>query len=315
VVTVPDSSNREKRIRALASLAKLFPLPEASKVLAALPGKAAFSPDTRVALAEVLAQSAPDHEFDQFATLARDPELNHITLAVLEAPAKADAGLEKAFHSLPFRTQVKMASTLAVNRAGAHKLIKFAAPRVLADPLVTGKLKALGDSGLADELAKVTSSLPPQNAAINALIASRMKSFDPSKADAAKGETIFMTTCSVCHRIGVKGNLVGPQLDGVGARGVERLLEDVLDPNREVDPAFRLHFVKFKNGDLFTGLLRREDGGTVVFADPAGQEHNVAKADVADDKISEFSLMPAGFGEVLTEAQLHDLLKFLLDRK
>ena len=124
-----------------------------------------------------------------------------------------------------------------------------------------------------------------------------------------------MTVCSVCHRIGVRGNLVGPQLDGIGARGSERLLEDILDPNRAVDPAFRLHLVKRKDGTLHTGLLRREEGDAFVYADAAAQETRIPKADIVQDEVSEFSLMPPGIGEALTEGQLHDLLAFLLARK
>ena len=32
---------------------------------------------------------------------------------------------------------------------------------------------------------------------------------------------------------------IAPHLDGIGNRGLERLLEDVLDPNRNVDQLFR----------------------------------------------------------------------------
>jgi putative heme-binding domain-containing protein len=109
--------------------------------------------------------------------------------------------------------------------------------------------------------------------------------------------------------------LVGPQLDGVGARGAERLIEDIMDPSRAVDPAFRLHILKLKSGGLMTGLLRREQDDELVFADTAGQEHSVKKADVAEEQVSLFSLMPSGFGEILPEQELHDLMAFLLERK
>jgi putative heme-binding domain-containing protein len=150
---------------------------------------------------------------------------------------------------------------------------------------------------------------------VNALIASRLKNYDPAKADAGRGKLVFAQVCIACHRIGVFGNLVGPQLDGIGARGPDRLLEDILDPNRAVDPAFRLHLVKMKGGELIAGLLRREQDGALIFADAAGLEHTVKKSGVTDDQTSEFSLMPSGLGEALTEQQLHDLLKFLLERR
>ena len=60
------------------------------------------------------------------------------------------------------------------------------------------------------------------------------------------------------------GGLVGPQLDGIGNRGLERLVEDVLDPNRNVDRAFRTHLLTLKNGDVITvgpARLRFESTG------------------------------------------------------
>jgi len=316
VVDVPDMGPVlvDKRIRSLAVLAKAFDIKTARAALAALPHKAELSPDTRQAVAETLAITVPGGGWEQFANLARDEELAKTTFETLEAPTK-DGALDKAFHTLPFRTQVKLANALSANVPEAKRLLKLAPPRVLADPLVLGRLKALHDDAVTQDLDKITASLPPGNKEIDALIATRMRSFNADKADEGRGEKIFMTTCSICHRIGIKGNIVGPQLDGVGTRGVERLLEDILDPNRSVDPAFRLHFAKMKNGDLVAGLLRREDGSTLVFADAAGQEHKVQKTEIEEDKVTEFSLMPAGFGEVLTEGQLHDLLKFLLARK
>ena len=51
-----------------------------------------------------------------------------------------------------------------------------------------------------------------------------------------KGHEVFTKTCAICHQIGGQGAVIGPQLDGVGARGLDRILEDVIDPNRNVDP-------------------------------------------------------------------------------
>ncbi|HEY2572489.1 MAG TPA: c-type cytochrome, partial [Verrucomicrobiaceae bacterium] len=213
------------------------------------------------------------------------------------------------------RSQIKLASALATSPETARALLAHAAPLVVTDPLVAEKLKALGDTAISRNLEDIATKLPPRNDALYALIAARLKSYDAATADVDRGKLVFEQICVACHRIGIKGNLVGPQLDGIGARGAERLLEDILDPNRAVDPAFRLHLVKMKNGELMSGLLRREQDNTLIFADAAAQEHAVKKEDIESDQTSEFSLMPAGLGEVLTETQLHDLLKFLLDRK
>ena len=62
------------------------------------------------------------------------------------------------------------------------------------------------------------------------------------------------------------------QLDGIGVRGVDRLLEDILDPNRNVDQAFRTTQLALKDGQLIAGLLLREEGEVLVLADAQGKE-------------------------------------------
>ena len=61
--------------------------------------------------------------------------------------------------------------------------------------------------------------------------------------------------------------VIGPQLDGIGGRGRDRLLEDVLDPNRNVDPAFRMIEVELKTGIPKKGLKRRITDTEIVIAD------------------------------------------------
>ena len=76
----------------------------------------------------------------------------------------------------------------------------------------------------------------------------------------------------ICHTLASKGAKVGPQLDGVGIRGLDRLLEDVLDPNRNVDQNFRLTILNLKDGRVVRGLLLREEGEVYVMADDKGKE-------------------------------------------
>jgi putative heme-binding domain-containing protein len=105
---------------------------------------------------------------------------------------------------------------------------------------------------------------------------------------------------------------VGPQLDGAGNRGLERLCEDILDPNREVDPAFHIRILTLKNGTVQAGLQRRVEGETIILADATARETSIARADVAKEEVMPMSLMPAAFGEVIPEADFKDLMAWLL---
>lgn len=328
-ITDPGTTLRDRYVRAAAELAAMSvgaseaphakerrpAFPKLVNAVYAVPKKEGYSPETRAALAAASRWTSwvwPPEVMD----LSRDPELASVALAIVySGPPEKSAELAAAFHSLPTRAQNKLASALATSPETARALLDHAAPATLAEPLVSAKLKSLHDAEISARLDKLTATLPPASKAVNKLIVARLKTFNPIKADAERGKIVFAQTCVACHRIGILGNIVGPQLDGIGMRGAERLLEDILDPNRAVDPAFRLHIVKKKNGELFTGLLRREADETLIFVDAAGQEHGIAKADMADDQVSAFSLMPSGLGEALSKQQLDDLLKFLLERK
>jgi putative heme-binding domain-containing protein len=129
------------------------------------------------------------------------------------------------------------------------------------------------------------------------------------------GKAVFTKNCAVCHQLNNEGAKVGPQLDGVGIRGLERLLEDTLDPNRNVDQAFRATKLDLKDGRNLTGLLLREEGEVYVLADAQGKEQRIPKADVDQKATANTSAMPANLDTVMTEAEYYHLLRFLLEQK
>jgi putative heme-binding domain-containing protein len=89
-------------------------------------------------------------------------------------------------------------------------------------------------------------------------------------------------------------------------------LEDILDPNRNVDRAFRTTLLILKDGDVQSGLFRREEGEMLVLAESTGKEISVAKKDVRERRESETSLMPDNISDVISPADFNNLLGFLL---
>jgi len=156
---------------------------------------------------------------------------------------------------------------------------------------------------------------PEQRKQLDALIATRAAAFAKAKPDVAAGKTVFTTNCAVCHQIRGAGGLIGPQLDGIGARGAERLSEDILDPNRNVDAHFYLHMLTLKDGSSLSGFLKGEAGQVLILADAAGQEQRVGKNDLAKDVTTPMSLMPPVFGQTLDEKTFINLLGYLMSEK
>src|SRR5262249_25583332 len=136
--------------------------------------------------------------------------------------------------------------------------------------------------------------------------------FQLARAHPSVGGQVFSRTCAPWHRIEGQGGSIGPQLDGVGNRGLERLLEDVLDPNRNVDHAFRAQYVTLKNDEVLCGVPRREEGQVLVLADLTGTERAIPKKEIKERRDSDTSLMPDNFGEILSQQDVDDLMAFLL---
>lgn len=156
---------------------------------------------------------------------------------------------------------------------------------------------------------------PQQRQQLDALITTRSVAYAKARPDITAGKTVFTTNCAVCHQIRGVGGLIGPQLDGIGARGPERLCEDILDPNRNVDAHFHLHTLTLKDGSTLSGFLKGEAGQVLILADAAGQEHRISKNDLSQDTTTPMSLMPPVFGQTLDETAFINLLGYLMSEK
>jgi putative heme-binding domain-containing protein len=187
-----------------------------------------------------------------------------------------------------------------------------ASPRLLLEPPVRARLEAAKPNNLETRVAQLTKGLANMSDELQKLIDQRRAAFDPASASAERGAKVFATSCAACHRVKDQGATVGPQLDGVGKRGADRIAEDVLDPNRNVDAAFRQTIVQLNDGDSLAGLVRREEGELLVLADSTGKEFSVPKSKVRRRAPSTLSPMPSNFAETIPPKDFNDLLAFLL---
>ena len=108
---------------------------------------------------------------------------------------------------------------------------------------------------------------------LDQLITRRKASFEQANPNLERGQALFKNHCSSCHQINGEGSLLGPQLDGIGARGPARLSEDILDPNRNVDAHFYLTTLKLQDGTTTTGFIRGQSGAVLLLVDAAGKSH------------------------------------------
>jgi putative membrane-bound dehydrogenase-like protein len=132
--------------------------------------------------------------------------------------------------------------------------------------------------------------------------------------DRARGKAVFEANCAKCHRHGDLGNVVGPDLTGVGARARADILVDILDPNRSVEGNYRQYQVETKQGTILTGLLAAETRTAVELLDSDAKRHVVLREDIETILSSKQSLMPEGFEKIPAD-DLVALLDFLTARE
>jgi putative heme-binding domain-containing protein len=225
-----------------------------------------------------------------------------------------------ALPTAPAHLQNVIAAGLANSREGAEQLLGMieqgkASARLLQERVVELRIADKKVAELQDRMAKLTKGLKPADEAVQELIAKRREGFRKAAPDADKGAMTFEKSCAICHQLGGKGAKIGPQLDGVGIRGLDRLLEDVLDPNRNVDQAFRSTQLLLKKGTVVSGLLLREEGEVLVMADAQGKEVRVRKDEVDERSTSQLSPMPGDFADKVSEAEFYNLMAFLLKQR
>lgn len=130
--------------------------------------------------------------------------------------------------------------------------------------------------------------------------------------DAAHGQAIFEENCMICHRVGGVGALVGPNLDGIGNRGVDRVLQDILLPNQDIDPAFRVTSISLDTLESADGLVVSESATELVLANTLGERNTYVKSQITERRQMPLSPMPTNFSTLFPEGDFLDLLGFLL---
>jgi cytochrome c oxidase cbb3-type subunit III len=145
--------------------------------------------------------------------------------------------------------------------------------------------------------------------------------------DPVKGKKLFIGNagCATCHMVKGHGGLLGPDLTRVGAsRSTAYLIQSVRDPDKELsdgmlDPnnhyglplVYDTVTVVLKDGQKVTGIAKNEDTFSVQLMDTDQRLRFFLKSDVKDVVHVRKSLMPAYTDQIISPAELQDLLAYL----
>jgi len=238
-------------------------------------------------------------------------------LAKVPGGAAARGALIAALPAAGTDLAIIVAGGLAQSEEGAAALVTLVAEgRAPASLLCHGRVAPALErrsAGVRERVAELTRQLPGEDARLDAVIAARIGAHGEAKRDSRRGAEVFVAHCAACHRRGDAGGMVGPSLDGLIARGLGRVVEDILDPGRNVDPLFRMAAVTLRDGEVRSGFNPRRDEVGVTLADVAtGRDFRIARWEIVRFEPSAASAMPAIFETALPDRDFHDLLAFLL---
>ncbi len=130
----------------------------------------------------------------------------------------------------------------------------------------------------------------------------------------ADGKTLA-ALCMSCHTIQGQGGLIGPNLSGAGAMGLEAVIRNIVDPNAAMEAAYRIFRVELKGGELVEAFFVSEDSSAVVVRQPGGADRRIAKSEILSSRYLRRSLMPEGLLDGFNDQQTADLLAFLMTLK
>jgi putative heme-binding domain-containing protein len=136
----------------------------------------------------------------------------------------------------------------------------------------------------------------------------------PAQGDIAKGKEVFAKHCAGCHRSGDLGHRVGPDLAGMAAKSREQLLEDILDPNRQILPDYVAVSIVTTDGVTLTGILAGETSTSITLRRVEGAIEEVARTQIEEFRGTGKSLMPEGFEQSIPPDQLASVIAFLRNR-
>ena len=142
------------------------------------------------------------------------------------------------------------------------------------------------------------------------VVAAYQKAFQ-LKGDPGRGKDVFKAQCSSCHRLEGVGQQVGAELSAVRDRGLDAVLLNILDPNREVMPQFLSYVLVTTSGRVLTGMITVETTNSLTIRQPDGHEETVLRLQIDELRSTGLSYMPEGLEKQIDVPAMADLLAYL----
>jgi putative membrane-bound dehydrogenase-like protein len=258
-------------------------------------------PEDQAALASLLGPRQPE-------------ELQVAAIIALGRSGDSDA-LLKEWRSFTPKLRLRILDVLLQRRDGLNATLdalagKRALPQDVPLP-VRQRLLEHSDKEVRTRAGKVFLDLvdPDRNKVVIAYEAALRRKGDP-----AQGLRVFGKNCATCHRLGVIGQAIGPDLGMVRDKAPEWFLPALFDPSRAVEAQYLSYTLTTKEGKTFSGILAEEGGNSLTLISPTGERQVILRANLEELFSSGKSLMPDGLEKDLTVQDTADVIAYLTHR-
>jgi putative heme-binding domain-containing protein len=129
--------------------------------------------------------------------------------------------------------------------------------------------------------------------------------------NAVRGKAVFKEVCSSCHKLEDVGKAVGPDLASIKDRGLEAVMTNILDPNREVLPQYYTYVLSTDEGVTISGMITAETANSVTIFKADATSETVQRVNIESLRSSGMSAMPEGLEQKVNVEAMADLLAYL----
>ena len=182
--------------------------------------------------------------------------------------------------------------------------------RGLLTPWHVRQLLSLEDEQINGRLAREWGAVNQTSAERRAEIAGVIKEFKEAPLWAfnrEKGAEHFKKLCASCHLPNEGNERLGPNLDGTGAKGIEYIVENIVDPNAVIGRDYQAWIVVTNGGRVITGLIESQTDSAVTIR-IATSTVTIGRDEIDEMQISDNSFMPQGLLKELNDRERMELL-------
>lgn len=252
-----------------------------------------------------------------FESLLTISESQPVQEAVLETlgrfadPAVAELLLVR-WKSLSPSLRRKAAETLFSRTESTRRLLAAVksdrVSRADLDPARVRLIKTSADPAIRRQVLEL---FPDGGQAARKDVVARYQAALKLKGDVVGGRKMFRKICAACHRLEGKGTGVGAELAGIADRGLDAVMLNVLDPNREVKPRFLSYVAATIDGRIVTGMITAETANSITLQRSDATTVTLLRADIEELSSTGLSFMPEGLEKQVTIQMMADLLAYL----